>query len=124
MMMFLSIVFSFLAILVVALYKYAVDSPLRITSQEAKKKIAAREFDVVLDVRTEFERNTLGIYPGSVHIESAALEKEMGRLYPDKKTRVLVYCNTGHRARLATDMLHKMGYKNTVYISGGHTSLL
>jgi rhodanese-related sulfurtransferase len=119
----LAAVVSIFVIAAVALYKYAVDSPWRVSSEVAKQKIAAHEIDVVLDVRTDFERETLGFLPNSVHIQSADLEKEMGRLYPDKKTRILAYCNTGHRARLATDKLHVLGYKNAVYITGGYKTL-
>ena len=79
---------------------------------------------MVLDVRTYTERNRLGYYPGSVSIQRADLEERMRKEYPNKNTRILVYCNTGHRARMATDTLHHMGYRNTVYISSTYDSLL
>lgn len=101
------------------LYDLSVNSPHRISSEEAKR----RSFDVILDVRTDLERRTLGFYPGSVHIQSADLEREMPSRYPDRSISILIYCNTGHRARLATDKLHAMGYTNTVYITGGPGSL-
>ena len=105
-------------------YTYATDSPYRISSEKAKRGIQAGKFDVILDVRTDLERSSLGFYPGSVHIQSADLERMMPNLYPNKQTRILAYCNTGHRARMATDKLHKLGYMNSVYISSGYTSLL
>jgi len=105
-------------------YTYAIDSPYRISSQDAKRRIQAGKFDVILDVRTDLERSTLGFYPGSVHVQSADLERVMPNRYPNKQTRILAYCNTGHRARMATDKLHKLGYSNAVYISSGYTSLL
>lgn len=119
-----SAIVAFLTIIGVALYKYATDSPHRISSSEAKKRISAKEIDVVLDVRTDTERKTLGVYPGSLHIQSADLPTEAPKQLPNKKARILAYCNTGHRARMATDKLHEMGYKNAVYISGQHTSLI
>lgn len=119
-----SVVVAFIAILAVSLYKYATDSLYRISSEDAKQRIASKKIDVVLDVRTDWERATLGAYPGSLHIQSADLEREASKQLPDKKARILAYCNTGHRARMATDKLHALGYTNAVYISGQYTSLV
>ena len=104
-------------------YQYAVESPFRISSADAKHLLQTDQIDLMLDVRTDLERSTLGFYPGSVHIQSADLEKEMPRNYPDKNIRILAYCNTGHRARMATDKLHKLGYVNAKYISSQYTTL-
>lgn len=105
-------------------YQYAVDSPFRISSQEAKKLLETKQVDLMLDVRTDLERSTMGYYPNSVHIQSADLEREMPTHYPDKQIRILAYCNTGHRARMATDTLQKLGYTNATYISSQYTTLL
>ena len=104
-------------------YQYAVDSPFRISSTEATQLLQTNQIDLVLDVRTDLERNTMGFYPNSVHIQSADLEKDMPKQYPDKNIRILAYCNTGHRARMATDKLHKLGYVNAKYISSQYTTL-
>ena len=105
-------------------YLYATDSPYRISSQKAKQLIQSNKFDVILDVRTNLEQATLGVYPGSVHIPSADIKRMVPNQYPNKQTRILIYCNTGHRARMAADKLQALGYKNTVYISSGYSSLL
>jgi len=117
-------VLVFFGIFVYYAYQYAVDSHYRISLKNAKEKLKHHEFDVILDVRTDLERETLGFYPGSVHIQSADLEAKIPAMYPNKDTRILAYCNTGHRARMATDKLHKLGYKNSVYISSNHNSLM
>ena len=104
------------------LYDYAVYSRWRISAAEARRRISRGEFDVILDVRTAVERATLGYYPNSVHIPAAELESKF--LIPNKETSILIYCNTGHRARLAADKLHALGYVNVQYISSPHTSLL
>ena len=106
------------------LYDLSTNSKHKISSETAKQLLSENKFDLILDVRTELERNTLGSYPNSVHIASADLEKEMPTRYPNKSMNIFVYCNTGHRARIATDKLHSLGYKNSVYISGMHTSIL
>ena len=48
--------------LLLYLYKYAMESPYRITAEEAKRRIGDGDFDVILDVRTDVERATLGSY--------------------------------------------------------------
>jgi rhodanese-related sulfurtransferase len=125
----ITIIISILILLLVlffsrAAYLYATDSIHRISSQKAKHGIQSGKFDVILDVRTDLERSSLGFYPGSVHVQSADIERMIPNLYPNKQTRILIYCNTGHRARMATDKLHRLGYKNTVYISSNHSSLM
>ena len=105
-------------------YDLAVYSSWRISAAEARRRISRGEFDVIVDVRTGVERNTLGYYPGSVHIPSSDLETRFPKLYINKEIRILLYCNTGHRARLAADKLHALGYFNTYYISSPHTSLI
>ena len=118
------IIFTLFLILCIFLYIYAIYSPYRISSEDAKMKITKKEIDLILDVRTDLERNTLGVYPGSIHIQSSDLEYIMPIKYPNKNIRILSYCNTGHRARLATEKLHKLGYKNAMYISSSYKTLL
>jgi len=106
------------------LYRYAMDSPYRISSAEAKMLIQAKKIDLILDVRTDAELSLLGHYPGSVHIQSADLERRMQLEYPDKSIRILAYCNSGQRSRAATEKLHKLGYTNAAYIAGTYNTLL
>ena len=113
-----------IALVIYFLYQYAVDSPLRISSKDAKTRIQNNQVDLILDVRTDFERSTLGFYPGSVHIQSADLEQQMSKKFPDKKIRIVAYCNSGQRARAATEKLHKLGYTNARYIATTYRSLL
>ena len=89
----------------------------------AKQLIHDKKVDLILDVRTDLERSTLGFFAGSVHVQSADLEKRMPTAYPDKNIRIIAYCNTGHRARMATEKLHQMGYKNALYIPSSHRTL-
>ena len=106
------------------LYRYAMESPYRITAEEAKRRIGDGDFDVILDVRTDVERATLGYYPNSVHIQSADLADQMPAKYPNKLTRILAYCNSGQRARAATEKLHALGYRNSSYIVTTYVSLM
>ena len=118
------VVLLVLAAVSYSLYQYAVGSPYRISSQDAKTRIQNKRIDLILDVRTNFERSTLGFYPNSVHIQSADLAQRMPKEFPDKNMRILAYCNSGQRARAATEKLHNLGYKNAVYIATTYRSLL
>lgn len=109
--------------LIVWAITYSLGSRYRISAEEARRRIAEGRIDCVLDVRTAFERQRLGFYPGSLHIPSSELEAKVETLVPLKTSRLLVYCNTGQRARLATEKLHRLGYRNAVYIATPHTSL-
>ena len=120
----LSLVFFVFIAFIYFSYHYAVSSKYRISSEKAKEMIMDNKIDLVLDVRTSAERNTLGYYPNSIHIQGSDLEKRMRNEYPNKDLRIIIYCNTGRRARIATDKLHEMGYKNTMYISSSYGSLM
>lgn len=113
-----------LVLLIYGGYQYAVFSPYRVSSENAKALLRNKQIDMVLDVRTYIERDRLGSYPGSISIQRADLEERMQREFPKKDTRILVYCNTGHRARMATDALQEMGYHNARYISSTYASLM
>ncbi len=120
----LSLVFLVFIAFIYFIYQYAVSSKYRVSSGNAKKMIMDKKIDLVLDVRTDSERNMLGYYPGSKHIQSADLDKRMINEYPNKDIHIISYCNTGHRARIATEKLHELGYKNAMYISSSYTSLM
>ena len=112
------------AVVVVAIFVYTFGSSYRISAEEAKRRIASGEINLILDVRTFTEREVLGYYPGSVHIPAGDLAREFPKKFPMKNVSVLIYCNTGQRARAATDTLLSLGYPNVVYIAGSHISLM
>lgn len=117
-------ILAFAAVLALAMVAYyTFNSPLVISSEEAKKGIAEGKFPVILDVRTDMEYN-LGHYPEAVHIPTAKLADEIETKLPDKTKGVLVYCNTGQRSRYAADLLKKKGYTSVRYITGPYWSLL
>lgn len=113
----------FLTILLYGFY-YSMSSPYMISPEKAKKLLEQKKIDLVLDVRTKVERDVFGYLPGSIHIPVANLDQEAIRKYPNKDTNILIYCNTGQRARVATEMLKRFGFKNVSYIPTSHVSLL
>ncbi len=117
-------ILAFAAIVAVAMVTYyTFFSPLVISSQEAKQEIAKGTFPIVLDVRTDLEYN-LGHYPEAIHIPTAELAESVETKIPQKNKGILVYCNTGQRARYAADLLKAKGYKNVRYIAGSYLTLL
>lgn len=112
------------AVLGIYAYRYAISSPYRIEASEAKRRISSGDVDVILDVRTNLERKNLGFYPNSLHIPAGELEERVDEEIPVKSTRVIVYCNTGQRARAAVEKLRKLGYMDVAYISGSHATIM
>lgn len=94
-----------------------------ISPQEAKKLISDNVPDVILDVREKDEWND-GHHPNAVHIQLDKVEKKFHKLYPDKKTKVLIYCRSGSRASSAAQILNSQGYNNIYSVSGGGYSNL
>ena len=113
-----------LIITLIGLHRYANESPYKISPTTAKQLLAANKFKGVLDVRTAAEREVLGYLPNSFHVPASDLDVIVPQMFPDKSSHLLVYCNTGQRARRATEKLHALGYKNTVYITGSYKELL
>ena len=93
-----------------------------ISSANAKKLIQQGKIDIIIDVRTNVEYN-VGHYPNSLNIPVNAIDvKTTANL--NKDSNILVYCNTGQRARVASDKLNTLGFKNVVYIPGSYLSIL
>ena len=91
-----------------------------ITSKEAKRLIRSGEIKKVIDVRTIAEYRA-GHYKGAVHIPVNKINKKTTTELPKKG--LLVYCNTGQRARYAAEKLEDLGFENVYYIAGHYSSL-
>lgn len=72
----------------------------------------------VLDVRMPLEFE-LGNIHGSTNIEIDELRNRIDEL-PSKDTKIVVTCQTGHRAYLAVRILQENGYHNIVNLDGGY----
>lgn len=104
-----------------ALTVYTMSGSQLIESKKAKKLIKSGNIKRVIDVRTDAEWR-LGHYPGAVHIPVNKISKKTTSKLPKKG--LLVYCNTGQRARFAAEKLKKLGFKDVYYIAGLYTDLL
>jgi len=86
----------------------------RITAKEASELIQKQGARIV-DVRTKAEWDT-GHFPSAIHIPASKIEEE-GPKKLDRTDTIIVYCNTGTRARNAAILLKELGFNNTYYIA-------
>ncbi len=56
---------------------------------------------------------------GALHLSRGIIERDIETAFPDKNTRLVLYCGGGYRSALATDNLQKMGYTNILSLDGG-----
>ena len=94
-----------------------------LSSKEAKEKIKKNNA-LVIDVRTQTEWN-LGHLKNAKHLPSSNInEKNANQILGKNKQRnIVVYCNTGQRARRAAELFKSYGYINVFYIAGTYKSL-
>ncbi len=116
---------SVLSIIIYLIYSYTsspihLENSLRIGIPEAK----ARRFGLIIDVRTPKERNLQGYYPNSIPISLQKIQQEVPLDISNKNTWILIYCNTGHRAKIAAETLYTMGYHNVRYINESYLKLM
>jgi phage shock protein E len=112
-----------LIIILGAFLYYNLSSPLAMYPAEAKQLLKDGKFDAVVDVRTDAEWN-MGHFPLAIHIPVNKLSLNLPQRIPDKNSKVLFYCNTSTRARIAAEEAQKMGYANVRYLVGTHKNLL
>ena len=119
----LRILLVLLILVLAAFIFYNMTSPLAIYPEEAKEMLKKGQFDAVVDVRTDAEWN-MGHYPLAIHIPVKQISTELGKRIPDKKSKILFYCNTSTRARMGAEEAERLGYTNVRYLLGTHTNLL
>jgi rhodanese-related sulfurtransferase len=102
---------------------YNLSSPLAMYPAEAKQLLKEGKFDAVVDVRTDAEWS-LGRFPLAIHIPVNKLALNLPQRIPDKASKILFYCNTSTRARVAAEEAQKMGYTNIRYLVGTHKNIM
>jgi len=112
-----------LIVILGAFLYYNLSSPLAMYPGEAKQLLKEGKFDAVVDVRTDAEWN-MGRFPLAIHIPTAKLSQDLPQRIPDKTSRILFYCNTSTRARMAAEEAQKMGYTNIRYLVGTHKNIM
>jgi rhodanese-related sulfurtransferase len=110
---------------VVLVYSYMTQPKIKTKSllidiPEAK----ARRFGLIIDVRTPKERQLSGFYPNSIPMSIDTIQREVPMDITNKNAWILVYCNTGARAKVAAEALFRAGYPNVRYINKSYLSLM
>ena len=117
----ISVIFL-LIIIGLSMHIYTLTGIRLIPASQAKRLIEIGEISQIVDIRTKTEYD-LGHYPDSIHIPVDKINKDTIKVL-DKSKSVLVYCNTGQRARYAANKLDKLGFKEVVYIDGTYNTIM
>ena len=99
------IIISFLLLSGCSNEKYEVK---KITCDEMKKIVA--ENGILIDVRTESEFNEEHL-DNSLNVDVNNMEN-IESIVPNKDTKIIVYCKSVNRSKLAANILIKKEYKN------------
>jgi rhodanese-related sulfurtransferase len=86
--------------------------------EEYKRLREAGEAGQLVDVREDHEWEAAHA-AGAVHLSKGVIERDIEKTFPDKSTKLVLYCGGGYRSALATDNLQKMGYTNVISLDGG-----
>ncbi len=86
--------------------------------QELKKRRSEdRQNYVLLDVREPHERDEDNI--GGLHVPLGEISLHLDKLIPHKDEEVIVYCRSGKRSAMATQLLRQAGLSNVRNLEGG-----
>ena len=88
-----------------------------ITAEEAKQIMDSEEGYIILDVRTQEEYDQ-GHIPGAILIPDTEVEVTAEEVLTDKDQLLLVYCRSGRRSKLASEILVELGYTNIKEFGG------
>lgn len=97
-----------------------------ITPAQVQERMDRGEVDLILDVR-ESDEWAQGHIPGALHAPRGLLEwyadpgsdATKPELTAQREGRIVVYCGSGGRSLLASQMLQRMGYADVVSMGGG-----
>ncbi len=90
----------------------------QIDIEEYKRLREGGEAGQLVDVREGHEYQAQHAL-GAVHMSKGTIERDIETAFPDKTTKLVLYCGGGFRSALATDNLQKMGYRNVISLDGG-----
>ena len=88
-----------------------------ITAEEAKQIMDSEEGYIILDVRTQEEYDQ-GHISGAILIPDTEIEAKAEEVLTDKNQLLLVYCRSGRRSKLASEILVELGYTNIKEFGG------
>ncbi|MGL1901359.1 MAG: rhodanese-like domain-containing protein [Fibrobacterales bacterium] len=101
-----------------AIVKSALKEVTEITPDAVHAMINNNEPMALIDCREQDEW-ARGHVAGAQHIGKGVIERDIESLHPHTDETIVVYCGGGYRSVLVCNTLQKMGYTNTVSMSGG-----
>lgn len=88
-----------------------------VSSEEAKELMDSEDSYIILDVRTE-EEYAEGHIKNAVLIPDYEISTRAEQELSDKDQLILVYCRSGRRSKIVSDVLVSLGYTNVVEFGG------
>lgn len=89
----------------------------KISPEDAKARLDAGEEIILIDVRTKEEFDS-GYIPGALLLPVDQLQKQAGEVMPDLEATYFVYCRSGNRSGVATQLMVDLGYQNVFDLGG------
>lgn len=86
--------------------------------EEYKHMREQGEAGQLVDIREDHEWEAAHA-ADAMHLSKGIIERDIEATFPDKNTKLILYCGGGYRSALATDNLTKMGYTNVISLDGG-----
>lgn len=90
----------------------------QVEADEVMSSLEKERDVIILDVRTEDEV-ARGKISKSINIPLDQIQQKIKTEIPDHEKTIYVYCLSGSRSVVATNMLIEMGYKNTFSMKSG-----
>jgi rhodanese-related sulfurtransferase len=94
-----------------------------ISIDEYQRMLAAGDAGQLVDVREDHEWEAAHA-KGAVHLSKGTIERDIETTFPDKNTKLVLYCGGGFRSALTADNIQKMGYGNVLSLDGGWRAIL
>ncbi len=90
--------------------------------EQYKALVSGGEAHALVDIREDNEF-AVGHVKGATHLSKGIIERDIESTYPDKNTKLILYCGGGFRSALAADNLRIMGYTDAISLDGGWKAL-
>ena len=71
---------------------------------------------VLLNVHIPYEGEIQGT---DAFVPYTQVDARAPRLFPDRRARIVVYCQTGRMSTIAADALVRLGYTRVIHLDGG-----
>lgn len=88
-----------------------------ISQEEAYRIMCSGEEHIILDVRTKEEYDKWRI-KNAILLPLDELEEKAEKILTDKNIPLLVYCRSGYRSKIASQILENKGYKDVREFGG------